>query len=207
MSAAWGNTDSANSKPRFPKERTARKFFQFVTANSTSAGVNVIILQGTGAATASNVGVTAGMYATVTSNTTYSDLAGATGKPGFFVSNVAISTVGTNTLGFSLITLNSPTTRNINAGETIEFDTRIPYASNVRANTYFADTILVTQTRIVNANVIIANTHTGWSHIYRTVNNDGTIRFRKEVLIATAAATASNTNSGNTSWSTVYRGV
>jgi len=200
--SAWGNTDSIYNKPRFPKERTARSRYQFLTANATSSGATSIILQGVGAATPANVGVTAGMFASVTSNTTYLDMLGTTGEPGFFISNNTVSAVSTNVVTFS-----AGTTRAINAGETIEFDSRILYTSGELANTYFADTILVTQTRIVNANVVIANTHTGWSHVYRTVNSDGTVRFRKEVLVVTANATASNTSSGNTSSNGIYRGV
>jgi hypothetical protein len=206
--SAWGNTDSPYSKPRLSKERNVRKSYTFVTANSTVAGASAIIFTApTLATTPANIGVVAGMYVSVSSNTTYRDLLGANGVPGFFASNVVVSSVGTGFNGNTVTFTGGITTRAINAGETVVFDTRIPYVSNELANTYYADTILVTATRIVNANVVIANTHTGWSHVYRTVNNDGTVRFRKEVLIVTANAAASNISSGNTSSNGIYRGV
>jgi hypothetical protein len=206
--SAWGNTDSPYSKPRLPKERNVRKSFTFVTANNTVVGASAIIFTApTLATTPANIGVVAGMYVSVSSNTAYPDLLGANGKPGFFASNVVVASVGTGFNGNTVTFTGGITTRAISAGETVVFDTRIPYTSGELANTYYADTILVTQTRIVNANVIIANTHTGWTHVYRTVNNDGTQRFRKEVLVVTSGATASNISSGNTSSNGVYRGV
>jgi hypothetical protein len=136
------------------------------------------------------------MYASAT------NLSAANSEPGFYKSNVRVSSVSTNTVTFTAAAFGT-----IAANSTVQFDSAIVYPANEEANTYLADTILVTATRIVNANVIIANTGTGWTHVYRTTNNDGTVRYRKEILVALANGTASNTFSGNTSQNTIYKGV
>lgn len=194
--SSWGNTDTANSEPLWPKLREVRDFANLTTANSTSSGATTIIFNGVGANTAANIGIVAGMYASAT------NLSAANSDPGFFKSNVRVTAVTTNVVTFSAATFGS-----IAANSTVQFDAVIPYTSGEEANTYVADTILVTATRIVNANIIIANTGTGWTHVYKTTNNDGTIRYRKEVLVALANGRASNTFSGNTSQNTIYRGV
>jgi hypothetical protein len=193
--SSWGNIDTVNSEPQWPKLREVREVAFLTTANSTSSGATTIIFNGVGANTAANLGITAGMYATATNLSAPTD-------PGFFKSNVRVTTVTTNVVTFSAATFGS-----IAANSTVQFDSLIPYTFGEEANTYAADTILVTATRIVNANIIIANTGTGWTHVYRTTNNDGTVRYRKEILVALANATASNTFSGNTSQNTIYRGV
>jgi hypothetical protein len=192
----WGNIDTANSEPQWPKLREVREFALLTTANSTSSGATTIIFNGVGANTAANLGITVGMYANA------ANLAAANSEPGFFKSNVRVTAVTTNVVTFSAATFGT-----IEANSTVQFDSAIVYPTGEVANTYSSDTILVTATRIVNANVIIANTGTGWTHVYRTTNNDGTVRFRKEVLVALANATASNTFSGNTTQNTIYRGV
>jgi len=194
--SSWGNTDSANAKPQWPKEREVRDFAFLTTANSTSSGATTIIFNGVGANTAANIGITAGMYASAT------NLSAANSEPGFYKSNVRVSSVSTNTVTFTAAAFGT-----IAANSTVQFDSAIVYPTGEEANTYLADTILVTATRIVNANVIIANTGTGWTHVYRTTNSDGTVRYRKEILVALANGTASNTFSGNTSQNTIYKGV
>jgi len=227
MSAAWGNTDSANSKPLFPKERETRNFIYLTTANSTVAGVRSIQFAGTGALTAANLGITVGMVASTPNtvvggaNAPASNSATATAlsvinaplpgqilptagltRPGFQRANNVVTAVTGN-----LVTFANATMLFIPPGAAVAFDTIIPYASNEEANTYNRDVILVTPSRLVNANVTIANTHAGWSHVYRTVNSDGTVRYRKEVLVALANSTATNASSANTSQFGIYRGV
>jgi len=193
--SSWGNIDTANSEPQWPKLREVREFAFLTTANSTSSGATTIIFNGVGVNTAANLGITVGMYA-------YAANLAAPTDPGFFKSNNRVTAVTTNVVTFSAATFGT-----IAANSTVQFDSAIVYPTGEVANTYSSDTILVTATRIVNANVIIANTGTGWTHVYRTTNNDGTVRYRKEILVALANATASNTFSGNTTQNTIYRGV
>jgi hypothetical protein len=70
-----------------------------------------------------------------------------------------------------------------------------------QANTYGRDTILVTDSRLANANTTLANVgsvSTGWVHVYKKTNADGTIRFLKETLVCLSNAAASNAQSANT---------
>jgi hypothetical protein len=225
--SAWGNTDSANNKPLIPKERETRNFIYLTTANSTVAGVKSIQFTGIGALTAANLGVLVGMAASTPNtvvggaNAPASNSSPATAlsvinaplpgqilptsgltKPGFQRANNVVTAVTGN-----LVTFANATMLFIPPGAAVAFDTIIPYTSSEEANTYNRDVILVTPSRIVNANVTIANTHTGWSHVYRTVNSDGTVRYRKEVLVALANSTATNASSANTSQFGIYRGV
>jgi len=202
---AWGSTDSIYSKPLFPVERQVREFVTLVTANTTNSGNTVIVFQGTGAATAANQGVVAGMYITtpgsgnrgVTSNT------GVSGEPGFFVSNVAVVSVTGN-----VVVLSAATRGIISPGTTLEFDTAIVYPANTVANTYNQDTILVTPTRLANNTVNVSKTSTGWMYVLKTTNGgDGAVRYRTEVLVALANTLATNTASGNTSTGRIFSGV
>jgi hypothetical protein len=47
----------------------------------------------------------------------------------------------------------------------------------------------------------------GWNRITRKINNDGTIRFLKETLVALANPTAANTSSANTSANAIFGGL
>jgi len=47
----------------------------------------------------------------------------------------------------------------------------------------------------------------GWVNIRKKTNNDGSVRYLKETLVALASPVASNTASGNTSWGTAFTGV
>jgi hypothetical protein len=194
--SAWGNTDSVYDKPHFSKERQVRPFVSLTTANTTTSGNTVIVFTGTGSLTAANLGVAPNMYVVGTN-------IGLSGEPGFFASNVRVSSVTGNT-----VTLNAPVTASIPAGVTVEFDTVIPYSSGITDSTYNQDTILVTASRLSNAAVSLNRPSTGWTHVMKTTNGgDGAVRYRSEVLVCTAAAVASNTASGNTSFGRVYSGV
>jgi hypothetical protein len=193
--SAWANTDSIYDKPHFPVERQVREFVFLTTANLSQTGATTIRFTGVGAATAANLGVNIGMYVVATANS------GVSGEPGFFASNVVVSSVSGN-----LVVLSAALTGNIASGATIEFDNVISYSAGT-ANTYNPDTILVTRTRLANATVNVVAVGTGWSHIMKTTNSDGTVRYRKELLVALANPVASNTNSGNTSFTQVYTGV
>jgi hypothetical protein len=105
----------------------------------------------------------------------------------------------------------------VSAGFGVEFDKAIAYNTNKPVEvTYNQDTILVTASRMGagdnvytggNNLVNVQPSHTGWVHIQKKTNNDGTVRYISETLVVTANATASNIYSGNTSWGTAYTGV
>ena len=76
---SWGNTDSIYDKPHWPQDRQVRPFASLVTANNTTSG-NTIVFVGSGANTAANIGITAGMYI-------YGTNASITGEQEFFTSN------------------------------------------------------------------------------------------------------------------------
>ncbi|NDB87173.1 MAG: hypothetical protein EB127_31495 [Alphaproteobacteria bacterium] len=192
--SAWANTDSIYDKPHIPVERQVREYVYLTTANLTLSGSRTIQFTGTGAADVANQGVTANMYVVVANS-------GVSGEAGFFASNVVVSSVSGN-----IIVLSAVTTGNIAAGATVEIDKGIVYGAGP-ANTYNQDTILVTPSRLANSTVNVAAVGPGWSYVQKTTNNDGAVRYRKELLVALANPVASNTNSGNTSFAQVYTGV
>jgi hypothetical protein len=137
-----------------------------------------------------------------------------TGQRDFFFGNNTVQAInGVN------IVLTNAVTANVNVSTQITFDTAIAYnTANTVANTY-SDTILVTSTRIANtkgtllaagstvANTQLGNLNVGWNRIQRKINNDGTVRFLKETLIALASPVASNTSSANTSANAIFGGL
>ena len=115
---------------------------------------------------------------------------------------------------------------NVSAGFGVEFDKGIVYNSNKTVETtYNQDTILVTATRLANTNAPVGvngnqanvgsgittaqvgNISQGWVHIQKKTNNDGTVRYLKETLVALANPVASNTGSGNTSFGYFLTGL
>ena len=222
----WGNTDVANQKPKFDYERTTREVIQlalFANANTTTNGTSTIqVSYNDGAGNnVANIGVATGQYVYVAGQGAASSGVSANGYPGFFTSNVTVSGISGNT-----ITLSSNITSNIVVGTTIEFDKAIAYNTNKGVETtYNQDTILVTPTRLNNtaapigvngsqANVgagitttQVGNISQGWVHIQKKTNNDGTVRYLKETLVALANPVAANTNSGNTSFGQFLTGL
>jgi hypothetical protein len=209
---SWGNTDSAQSKPHFPKERQVRIFASLTTANVTAAGSNTITFTGVGAQTAANVGIVAGMYV-------YGGGPGVltyTGQRDFFFGNNYVTSVTTsNNSSNNQVFFAFPTTASIAAGATITFDTTVNYNNAVDANTN-PDTILITAGRSANNSTTSAspaianlgNLNQGWNYIRKKVNGgDGATRYIKETLVALANASASNTFSGNTSAGPVVSGL
>ena len=191
----WGNTDAPASKPKFDVERQTRETVQAVTANSTISGANVIVF----VANVQALGVTTGQYV-------YAANVAANGYAGFFTSNNTVAAVSGNT-----VTLTNNTSGVVPSGATVEFDKAIVYNSNKPVEvTYNQDTVLITASRAANANSTIApvgNFSAGWVHIQKKVNNDGTVRYLKETLVALASPTAANTLSGNTSWGQAFTGI
>jgi hypothetical protein len=193
---SWGNTDSIYDKPHFPAERQVRPFATLTTYNITASG-NTIIFVGSGATTPANVGIVAGMSA-------YQSNLSITGEQEFFASNNTVKSVTGNVVVFTTNVMGS-----IPAGTSIDFGIPIAYNQDT-ANTYFADTVLVSTSRLPNTSPGFANTataHIGWQHV--TTGTGGRAgRVQVETLVALSNVVTSNTLSGNTSnSSTFYRGV
>ena len=200
---SWGNTDAATAKPHFPDMREVRLVATATTANITNAGNTVITV-------ASATGIAVGQFV-------YGGGPGviaATGQRDFFKGNNTVQAIN----GSNIVLTNS-VTNNIPSGTTITFDSAIQYnTANTVANT-FADTILVTSGRLANtqgttygggstvANTKLGNGNVGWNRIQRKINNDGTVRFLKETLIALSSPVASNVSSANTSANAIYGGL
>jgi hypothetical protein len=203
----WGNTDVVNQKPKFDLERTTREVLQLTTANTTISGNTIVTLvynDGAGNNVA-NIGVSIGQYVYIAGQGTTSTAISSNGYPGFFSSNNTVASISGNN-----VTLTTGVKANVAGGVVIEFDKAIAWRGNRVANTYNQDTILVTASRAANGNNAIAptgNFSAGWVHIQKKTNNDGTVRYLKETLVALANATASNTSSGNTSFGSVVTGV
>ena len=220
----WGNTDAVNAKPKFDVERQTREVVQlglFVSANTTANGTNTIQLSYNDGNqnNVANIGVSTGQYIYVAGQGITTTGVSGNGYPGFFASNTTVSAISGNT-----ITLGTNLFGVVNTGWGVEFDKGIVYNPNKTVETtYNRDTILVTATRLNNvyatgtdaqANVgpgiytaNVGNITQGWVHIQKKTNNDGTVRYLKETLVALANPVASNTASGNTSFGTFLTGV
>jgi hypothetical protein len=197
---AWSNNDNHASKPKWDVERETREQFQAVTANTTNSGNTVITFayNDGGQNNLANV-ISIGDSVATTG-------VGANGYAGFFKSNVTVSSINGNNVVFS-----SGTYAAVATGTTVVFDKAIVYNTNKPVEvTYNPDTILVTATRAANGNTAIANTgnfSVGWVHVQKKTNNDGTVRYLKETLVALANPVASNTSSVNTSFGSVVTGL
>ena len=197
----WGNTDGHNQKPKFDVEREVREQYVATVATGNTAGNNAITFtyfDGTVSSNLSNV-------ISVNSSVSTANV-GANGYAGFFGANNTVASISGNTVTF---TNNFYGT--IASGANIEFDKPIAYNINKPVETtYNQDTILVTATRAQNANTTIAasgNFSVGWVHVQKKTNNDGTVRYLKETLVALANPTAANVSSGNTSFGSVVTGL
>jgi len=205
----WGNTDAGNQKPKSPYQRQVREVVQLTTANVTNvAQTTITFVYNDGAGNnVANIGVAAGQYVYIYPNGPAS-VGGTAGNgyPAMFSSNNTVASVSGNN-----VILTNPTFNQLAAGSMVEFDKAISYPSTKPVEqTYNSDTILVTATRAANANNTVANTGNftaGWVHIQKKTNNDGTVRYLKETLVALANGVASNTTSGNTSFGQIVSGV
>ena len=189
---SWGNTDSIYDKPHWPYERQVRPFATLVTNGAVTSG-NTITFAGTGASTAANVGIVAGMSA-------YSTNLSITGEQEFFVSNTVVKSVTGNVVVFTANVMGTVAT-----GTSIDFGIPVQYNQD-SANTYFSDTVIVSTTRLPNTSAMLANTataHQGWVHV--TTGTGGRAgRVQVETLVTIANVATANTFSGNTSNSKVF---
>ena len=177
----------------FRSDRQVRPFATLTTYNTTASG-NTIIFSGSGSTTPANVGIVAGMSA-------YSANVSITGEQEFFASNNTVKSVTGNVVVFNTNVMGS-----IPAGTSIDFGVPVSYNQD-SANTYFSDTVLVSNTRIANAtfgdSTKHATAHQGWVHI--TTGTGGRAgRVQVETLVALSNVVTANTLSGNTSNSITY---
>jgi hypothetical protein len=230
---AWGNTDAShNTKPKWVVEKETMETVQlYLYAGNTAGNTIISVAYNDGAQNnVANVGVSVGQYVYFWANGFSNNSGGQNGQgvPNMFASNTTVSSISGNT-----ITITPALFGAVQAGWGIEFDKAIVYGgpgsptgsanTKLSQKTYNADTILVTDTRLANgayavnggsanlASGISANQvgslNSGWVHIQKKVNNDGTVRYLKETLVALANPVASNTYSGNTSFGPFFTGT
>jgi len=207
--SSWTNTDSFSNqgKPKWDVERTTRDNVQATVFAGNTAGNNVITLSylDGGANNVANLGIGVGQYVYFWVNGFGSNNGGQSGNgiPGMFTSNTTVASISGNTVTITPALFNT-----VSAGFGVEFDKKIVLNPNktMSAN-YAADTVLVTATRLANNTVNMGNQVPGWTHIQKKTNNDGTVRYIHETLVALASPVASNTNSGNTSWGQAFTGL
>ena len=205
--SAWKNTDARINKPKFNAERETRKFAQFTVLTGNTAGNNIIQVSYTdgGQNNVANIGVAAGQYVYFWTGGFSTNNGGQAGNgvPNMFASNTTVSSISGNT-----ITLGSALFNTVTAGFGVEFDKAIAYpAAKTAEKTYNADTVLVTPTRLANNAVPLGSVNVGWNVIRKKTNNDGSVRYQAETLVALASPTAANTASGNTSWGRAFSGL
>ena len=207
--SSWTNTDafSNQGKPKWDVERTTRDNVQLTVTTGNTAGNNVITVSyyDGGLNNVANIGITAGQYVYFWANGFGDNKGGQSGNgiPGFFASNTTVASTSGNTITLSPALFNT-----VSSGFGVEFDKKIVLNANktMSAN-YSSDTILVTASRLANNTVGLGDVNPGWVVIQKKVNNDGSVRYIHETLVALANPTAANTNSANTSWGQPFTGV
>ena len=199
----WGNTDAANSEPIWPELREVIKVAELVTANATTTGKAIKFTAAANTITAANTGIGVGtyVYSAEVANSVSRGLDGSiiSNEITFFRSNNTVASV--DVANSVIVLANNFVGTAIANGAIVYFGNVMLQTANTQANTYGRDTILVTDSRLSNANVSLANVgsvSTGWVHVFKKTNNDGTIRFLKETLVCLSNATAANAQSGNT---------
>ena len=203
MSNIWNKTDTPQTPgnfghPEWPYERQTRTIATLTTANLTVTGATSI--KYTLAANVATVGVAGGQYVNMVSGANTANLS-SNGTQGLFFSNVTTTAVSAG----NLVTMSSGTTGNIPAGSVISFDAVIVRPSGEVSATYYADTVLATDTRITDANNKIGgNINTGWVHVRKKTNADGSVRYLRETLVCLTDASSVNTAGGNTSWGRAF---
>jgi hypothetical protein len=210
----WGNTDAANNEPHFPELREVRVVTSLTTTNAVLAGNKVWFSANVPSTVVANMWVYGANDANNAISRVNKDLSFFDQNDiGFWKSNNTVAAVSGNT-----ITLTKNVAGTFGAGKTVYFAENIVRQAGPDLNAA-NDTILITSGRMANtqgttfgggstvANTIIGNTNAGWNRIIRKINNDGTVRFLKETLVALANPVASNTSSANTSANAIFGGL
>jgi len=212
----WGNTDAANNEPHFPDLREVRVVTSLTTTNAVLAGNRVWFSANVPDTVVANMFVYGADDANGAISRVNKDLSFFDNNDiGIWKSNNTVSAVSGNT-----ITLAKNVAGVYGAGKTVYFAQNIlRHTGTAAANNAANDTILITSGRMANtqgttfgggstvANTRIGNTNAGWNRIIRKINNDGTVRFLKETLVALANPVASNTSSANTSANAIFGGL
>jgi len=215
----WGNTDSANNKPHFSSLREVVPVTSLVTANATTGGNTIVFTSN------ANFSVlTTGMFVySADANNAVSrnqkDLSILHGnEAAFWKSNNTIARIDTAN---SLIQIRNVVMGTLATGSTVWVANNIAYQATSDEAGFGAanDVILVTATRMANtqgttgaggsnvSNTKLGSVNAGWNRITQKINNDGTVRFLKETLVALANPVASNTSSANTSANAIFGGL
>ena len=210
----WGNTDAANNEPHFPELREVRVVTSLTTTNAVLAGNKVWFSANVPSTVVANMWVYGADDANNAISRVNKDLSFFDQNDiGFWKSNNTVSAVSGNT-----ITLTKNVAGTFGAGKTVYFAENIVRQAGPDLNAA-NDTILITSGRMANtqgttygggstvANTRIGNTNAGWNRIIRKINNDGTVRFLKETIVALANPVASNTSSANTSANAIFGGL
>ena len=215
----WGNTDTSNNKPHFSYLREVVPVGSFVTANATTAGNTIVFTSNTGFTS-----LAAGFFAySADANNSVSrslkDLSILDGNErAFWKSNNTISLIDAANATIRLVNNVMGT---LAAGQVVTIGNTIAYQASSAGFGFGAadDVILVTASRMANtqgttgaggstvANTKLGNVNAGWNRITRKINNDGTVRFLKETLVALANPVAANTQSANTSANAIFGGI
>lgn len=200
----WNNNDTPQTPgnfghPTWPAERQTRTVTQLTTSNLTVTGATSILF--TIPAAVSTVGVAAGQYVNLLSGGSATANLSSNGFPGMFFSNNTVSSVSAN-----LVVLSTGVKGNIAAGSVISFDAAIVRPTGEVSNTYFADTVLATDTRLTAANNKIGgNPSAGWVHVRKKTNGlTGEVRYIRETLVCLTDSSSTNTAGGNTSWGRAF---
>ena len=210
----WGNTDAANNEPHFPELREVRVVTSLTTTNAVLAGNKVWFSANVPSTVVANMWVYGADDANNAISRVNKDLSFFDQNDiGLWKSNNTVAAVSGNT-----ITLTNNVAGTYGAGKTVYFAQNIVRQAGPDLNAA-NDTILITSGRMANtqgttygggstvANTRIGNTNAGWNRIIRKINNDGTVRFLKETLVALANPVASNTSSANTSANAIFGGL
>ena len=210
----WGNTDSANNEPHFPTLRETVVVGSLVTTNAVLSGNKVWFTESVPATITAGLYVYGGEDANNAISRVAKDLSFFDQNDiGYWRSNNSVAAVSGNT-----VTLTNNVSGVYGPSKQVYFATGLDKTNNPDINAA-NDTILVTSSRMANtqgttnaggsnvANTKLGSVNAGWNRITRKINNDGTIRFLKETLVALANPTASNTSSANTSANAIYGGL
>ena len=200
----WNNNDTPQTPgnfghPAWPAERQVRTVTQLVTSNLTQTGATSILF--TIPAAVSTVGVAAGQYVNLLSGGSAVANLSSNGFPGMFFSNNTVASISAN-----LVVLSTGVKGNIAAGSVIAFDAAIVRPTGEVSNTYFADTVLATDSRLTAANnKIDGNPSAGWVHVRKKTNDlTGEVRYIRETLVCLTDSSSTNTAGGNTSWGRAF---
>ena len=215
----WGNTDAANSKPHFVTLREVTPVTSLVSANATTGGNTITV---TSNADFSLLAAGMFVYSADANNAVSRSLKDGSlfdaNEAAFWKSNNTITQIDTAN---SRIRLTNNVTATLASASSIWVGNNISYNANSTSFGLGAanDVILVTATRMANtqgttygggstvANTKLGNVNAGWNRITRKINNDGTVRFLKETLVALANPVVSNTSSANTSANAIFGGL